>query len=160
MTPVELAALTRPELIFIDLPGSDQASALWTLSERMVEQGIVADARDLHAKLLEREKLCSTGVGAGVAVPHCKVKKLGQVVVAVAVLADPVEFGASDGRPVRLLFLVLSPTKAPAAHLQSLAAISKWVQADEHVDRILEQPSREAIWALLGGAVSAETGVT
>lgn len=146
---MELASFTRPELIFPELPGSDRSSALWALSDRMVSEGIVPEGRVLHEKLIEREQLCSTGVGDGVAIPHCKIKKLNQVVMAVGILAQPVDYGAADGRPVRLLFLVLSPEKNPAAHLQSLAAISKWIQADEHVNKILEQPDREAIYALL-----------
>ncbi len=146
---MELSTLTRPELIFPELPGSDRASVLFAFSECMVEQGIVSDARELHRKLLERESLCSTGVGNGVAIPHCKVKKLDRVVIALAILQEAVEFGASDEQAVRLLFLVLSPEKSPAAHLKSLAAISKWVQADAHVERILEQPDRESILDLL-----------
>lgn len=157
---MELATLTRPELIFPDLPGGDRSSALLALAERMVEEGVVSDTQQLHAKLLERERLCSTGVGDGVAIPHCKIKKLDQVVVAIGVLAQPIEFGASDGKPVRLLFLVLSPEKSPAAHLQSLAAISKWIQADARVEKILEHPDREAIFALLEESASTtEAGV-
>lgn len=158
---MELSNLTRAELIFPELPGNDRASALRAISERMAELGIVPDARILEAKLLERELLCSTGVGDGVAIPHCKIKKLEQVVVAVGILAQPIEFGATDGQPVRLLFLVLSPEKNPAAHLQSLAAISKWIQAEARVARILEQPSPEAVLALLGEPASTvEAGVT
>lgn len=153
---MELATLTGPELIFPELEGTDRTSALLALSERIVEQGIVSDANQLHQKLLEREGLCSTGVGDGVAVPHCKVKKLGRVVVAIGVLREAIEFGASDGKPVRLLFLVLSPEKEPAAHLKSLAAISKWIQADSHVQRILEQPDRESILDLLRVPIASE----
>lgn len=142
---MELASLTRAELIFPELGGTDQASALWALSERMAQKGIVNDAHQLYEKLLEREELCSTGIGEGVAIPHCKVKKLDRVIVAVGILREGVEFGASDGLPVRLLFLVLSPEKSPAAHLKSLAAISKWVQTDSHIEQILRQPDRQSI---------------
>lgn len=146
---MELSTLTREELIFPKLEGSDVASALWAFSECMVKQGIVNDVHQLYEKLLEREDLCSTGVGAGVAIPHCKVKKLNEVVVAVGILRSAIDYGASDGQPVRVLFLVLSPEKEPAAHLKCLAAISKWVQADSHVERILQQPDRDGILGLL-----------
>lgn len=146
---MELANLTSPELIFPALPGSDRASALLALSERVVEQGVTQDAQELYSRLLEREKLCSTGLGDGVAIPHCKIEQLDQVVIAVGILENPIEFGATDGVPVRLLFLVLSPEKAPAAHLQSLAAISKWVQTASHVEQVLQQPDREGILNLL-----------
>lgn len=151
---MELSNLTRPELIFTDLPGGDQTSALRSLAECIVEEGVVDDAQVLLERLLEREKLASTGLGDGVAIPHCKIKKLDSVVIAIGVLRESVDFFATDGKPVRLLFLVLSPEKSPAAHLQSLAAISRWIQADAHVDRILEKPDRETILSLLKSPAS------
>ncbi|MFQ5527798.1 MAG: PTS sugar transporter subunit IIA [Thermoanaerobaculia bacterium] len=157
---MELEGLTRPELIFPSLAGSDQASALWALAESMAKAGVIADAHRVYEKLLEREELGSTGIGDGVAIPHCKVKRLEEVVVAVGILGEAVDFGASDGLPVRLLFLVLSPEKSPAAHLKSLAAISRFVQADSHVQRILERPERDFILELLRQDATEGTGVT
>ena len=107
----------------------------------------------------EREELGSTGIGSGVAIPHCKVERLEEVIVAIGILDEAIEFGASDGLPVRLLFLVLSPESSPAAHLKSLAAISRWVQADSHVERILEEPSRDFILELLSEVAPEGTGV-
>lgn len=156
---MELGALTRPELIFPDLAGSDQASALWAFAEAVAAEEVITDAHQVYEKLLEREELGSTGIGNGVAIPHCKVKRLTEVVVAIGILGEAVEFGASDGLPVQLLFLVLSPENAPAAHLKSLAAISRWVQADSHVERILEQPDRRFILELLGQEAAEGSGV-
>ena len=156
---MELEALTRPDLIFPELPGSDRASALWALAESLAEAGAIPDAHQVYDKLLEREELGSTGIGHGVAIPHCKVKHLSEVVVAIGITREAVGFGASDGLPVRLFFVVLSPEKAPAAHLKSLAAISRWVQAESHVERILDRPDREAILELLRQGASEGTGV-
>ena len=81
--------------------------------------------------------------------PHCKIDGLDEVVVAVGLFGKGIEFEATDDEPVRLLFLVISPDAAPAEHLQSLAAISKWVKADHHVERILELREPQAIYDLL-----------
>ena len=157
---MELGALTKPELIFPELAGSDQASALWAFAEAMATAEVIDDAHQVYEKLLEREELGSTGIGNGVAIPHCKVKRLSDVVVAIGILREAVDFGASDGLPVRLLFLVLSPESEPAAHLKSLAAISRWVQADAHVERILRRPDRGFILELLRQGATEGTGVT
>ncbi len=146
---MRLSSLTRPDLIFVDLPGADGPTVLRAFAERVVEQGVVPDADVLYRLLLEREKLGTTALGEGVAVPHCKMSGLDDVVVAVGTFSKGIEFEAADGQPVQLLFLVISPQSAPAAHLQSLAAISKWVKADHHVERILEVQEPQAIFEML-----------
>ena len=146
---MQLHSLTRPELIFPNLPGQDTRSILRALAERLVAAEVVGDAGEVYELLREREQLGSTGIGSGVAIPHCKLKGLDRVVLVVGTSREGVDFGAVDEELVRLFFLVLSPAKDPAAHLQSLAAISKWVKADRHVQRILEQEDAEAIHELL-----------
>ena len=147
---MRLSSLTRPDLIFVDLPGADGPTVLRAFAERVVERGIVPDADQLYKRLLEREKLGTTALGHGVAVPHCKIDSLDRVVVAVGLFRKGIEFEAADDLPVRLLFLVISPDAAPAEHLQSLAAISRWVKADHHVERLLELEEPLAIFELLG----------
>jgi mannitol/fructose-specific phosphotransferase system IIA component (Ntr-type) len=146
---MHLSSLTRPDLIFVDLPGADGPTVLRAFAERVVERGIVPDADLLYRRLLEREKLGTTALGQGVAVPHCKIEGLDEVVVAVGLFPKGIDFEAADDQPVRLLFLVVSPSAAPAEHLQSLAAISRWVKADHHVERILDLQEPQAIFELL-----------
>ena len=146
---MRLSSLTRPDLIFADLPGADGPTVLRAFAERVVERGLLPDADLLYRRLLEREKLGTTALGEGVAVPHCKIDGLDEVMVAVGVFSKGIDFETTDGEPVRLLFLVISPTAAPAAHLRSLAAISKWVKADHHVARILKEREPQAIFELL-----------
>lgn len=146
---MRLDSLTRPELIFSQLAGSDRSSILRAFAERMAERGVVADAGLLYQRLWEREQLGSTGIGAGVAIPHCKMSGLERVVLAIGIAKGGVDFGAADGQEVRVLFLLISPTDAPAEHLQSLAAISRWVRADHHLDQILALDTQEEIYELL-----------
>ncbi len=147
---MQLSSLTRPDLIFDDLSGADCPTVLRSFAERVAEYGVVPDADMLYRRLLEREKLGTTALGHGVAVPHCKIDGLDEVVVAVGLFRQGIDFEAVDEEPVRLLFLVISPSAAAAAHLQSLAAISKWVKDDHHVDRVLELEEPQAIFQLLG----------
>ena len=137
---MRLEALIDPELIYNDLVCSDRSTLLRALAERLVLSGQFDDADEIYGRLWEREQLGSTGIGAGVAVPHCKMAGISEVVVAVALLREEIQFGAVDGEPVRLVFLVVSPEDQPAAHLHALAAISKWIKADFHVERLLADP--------------------
>lgn len=146
---MRLSSLTHPDLIFLDLPGADGPTVLRAFAERVVERGIVSDADQLYRRLLEREKLGTTALGQGVAVPHCKIDGLDKVVVAVGLFRKGIDFEAADGQPVRLLFLVVSPAAAAAEHLQSLAAISRWVKTDHHVEQVLKVQEPQAIFELL-----------
>lgn len=147
---MHLQALTRPDLIFLDLPGTDRPTVLQALAECLVGRGVTDDAADLYAKLLEREELGSTAIGFGVAIPHCKLHGLKRVVLAVGVSRRPVDYEATDDKPVRLFFLLVSPVGAPADHLRSLAAVSRWVRVEVHLERLLAASSPAAVFALLG----------
>lgn len=144
-----LDSFVTPELIFPDLAGPDPPAVLRDLAEQIAALGLVRDAGLLYQKLLEREQLGSTGIGAGVAIPHCKMKGLERAVLAIGLVKKGIDFGAVDGEPVRVLFLLVSPNDAPAEHLQALAAISRWVKADRHVEKILHASERQAIYGLL-----------
>jgi nitrogen PTS system EIIA component len=146
---VRLGSLTRPELIFPDLPATDRAGVLHALAERVAGRGAVPNAVDLYQKLLEREQLGSTGIGSGIAIPHCKLPRLKTGVAAIGLVPQGVDFGAVDGKPVKVFFLIVSPSESPAEHLQALAAISRWVKGDRHAERLLELHDPEAVYALL-----------
>lgn len=146
---MQLGALTRPELVFLDVPGSDQSSVLRALADRLTAASEIEDADELYRRLMERESLGSTALGNAVAVPHCKMKRLERVIVAVGLSANDISYNTSDGQPVRLFFVVVSPQNDPTAHLQSLSAISRWIKADRHVERILDLTEPEDIYALL-----------
>jgi PTS system nitrogen regulatory IIA component len=144
-----LARLTRPELVFPDLPGSDSPTVLRALADRVAPYLPGSGAEELYHKLQEREELGSTGIGDRVAIPHCKIEGLDDPLLAIAVVPGGIDFHAVDERMVQLFFLLVSPADTPAAHLQVLANISRWVKNDRHVERILDRPDREAIYKLL-----------
>jgi PTS system nitrogen regulatory IIA component len=120
--------------VFQGLPGHTREEVLEELALRLAREGAVREAGELVSRLIERERLGCTGLGGGVAIPHCKLRDLAEVVVAVASTERPVDFGASDGIPVTLIFLVASPAEAAAPHLQALARISRLLRAPGVVD--------------------------
>lgn len=146
---VGLGSLIRPDLIFPDLPAADRAEVLRAFARRLAERGLVNDAEALFDKLWEREQLGSTAIGGGIAIPHCKVDRLKSGVVSVGRVPAGVDFGAADGQPVRLFFLVISPSQAPAEHLQILAAISRWIKGGGRVEALLGQPDAGALFEYL-----------
>jgi PTS system nitrogen regulatory IIA component len=144
-----LDTLVRPEHVFSNLEGTDRPTVLRAISELVEECGLVRSADELYERLWEREELGSTGVGGGIAIPHCKYKGIPEVIVAVGICGEAVEFDSIDGEPVGVLFLVISPENAPADHLRVLAAISKWVKGGSRSDQIRSLNEPAAICALL-----------
>ncbi len=102
--------------------------------------------------IAERERLGTTGFGSGVAIPHGKVEGLKTIYCMFARLAEPIDYKAIDGRPVDLVFLLLSPPDAGAEHLKALAAISRIVRHGPTIEKLRGARSRDAFAAVLMGA--------
>ena len=99
--------------------------------------------------LQERESLGPTGVGNGVAIPHGKLPKLGNVFGLFARLERPVDFEALDGQPVDLVFLLLAPEGAGADHLKALARVARLLRDPETARKLRASNGAEAIYAVL-----------
>ncbi len=125
----ERDALVDPRRVFHRIPGATREEVLEDLAARLAADGSVADPAELARRLIDRERIGCTGLGGGVAIPHCKLRGLAEIVVALATTAMPIDFGAPDGRPIDVIFVVASPAEAPAAHLQILARISRLIRA-------------------------------
>lgn len=138
-----------PRLVFSGIPGDTREEILSELSERVAAAGFVKDARQLAARLLDRERLGCTGLGGGIAIPHCKLPDIDHVAVAVASTQRPVEFGAADGRPVDLVFLVVSPANAAAAHLQALARVSRLLRVPGVTESLRQASTRDGLIGVL-----------
>jgi PTS system nitrogen regulatory IIA component len=105
--------------------------------------------------LLQREKLGSTGVGNGVAIPHGKLQKLGNVFGLFARLERPIDFEALDGQPVDLVFLLLAPEGAGADHLKALAKVARLLRDPDIAHKLRESSDSEALYAVLTMTPSA-----
>ena len=105
--------------------------------------------RTIYEILLQREKLGSTGVGHGIAIPHGKLAKLNKLFGLFARLDRPVDFEALDGEPVDLVFLLLAPEGAGADHLKALARVARLLRAPEIARKLRESRDAETLYAVL-----------
>ena len=127
----------REELIFLDLHPKDMRECLELMVGMAAAAGVIPDPADALARLLERERTMSTGMGGGVAVPHAKTEKCRDMVVAMGRVVDGVDFKAIDGRPVRIVFLLLGPPDSTRLHVDLLARIAYLVKTPGTLDTIL-----------------------
>jgi PTS system nitrogen regulatory IIA component len=133
------------------LPGGSKKSLLQQLAQ-LAGQRLGMDPVAINASLAEREQLGSTGFGQGVAIPHGKVEGLGQIYCLFARLSEPLDYKAIDGRPVDLVFLLLSPPNSGAEHLKALATISRVTRNSAVLEKMRGARSRDALAAVLLGA--------
>jgi PTS system nitrogen regulatory IIA component len=109
------------------------------LCELLKANGRITDADAVKVSLLEREKLGSTGIGQGIAIPHAKCAAIDHVVAALGVSKKGIDFDALDGEPVYLIFLLVAPPDSSGLHLKALARISRLLK-----DKFFRQALREA----------------
>ena len=145
---MELTDLLKPESVIANLKATSKKQALQELSKRIAEI-IDQDERDIFGILLEREKLGTTGVGDGIAIPHGKLKSLEKLHGFFARLERPVDFDSIDERPVDLIFLLLAPESAGADHLKALARVSRLLRDKDNCEKLRGSDNPEAIYALL-----------
>lgn len=107
-----------------------------------------ADARVIVERLVERERLGSTGFGGGIAIPHGKIEGLDRVVGMFARLDQPIDFAAIDDLPVDLVFVLLSPVDAGVEHLKALARVSRRLRDKAFVAKLRGAGSNDALYAL------------
>lgn len=105
--------------------------------------------RVIYETLLQRERLGSTGIGKGIAIPHGRVPGLAKLAGLFARLARPVEFDAQDGEAVDLVFVLLAPENAGADHLQALARIARLLRLPGMAQTLRQTEERDALYAIL-----------
>ena len=138
----------RPAAILPALKAGNKKQILQELAKKAAE--ITGQPEDIiFTTLQERERLGSTGVGQGIAIPHGKLPGLSQVHAVFARLERPVDFEAVDGNPVDLVFMLLAPPDAGADHLKALAKVSRLLRNTALCEKIRGATSSDAIYALL-----------
>jgi PTS system nitrogen regulatory IIA component len=141
--------------IFHDL-GAASKKALFQSVAGLAGKLFVLEQREIGERLGERERLGSTGFGAGVAIPHGKIDGLTHVVGLFAKLAQPIEFAAIDGLPVDLVFVLLSPPDAGVDHLKALARVSRRLRDRAFVAKLRGAGSADALYALFASGESRD----
>ena len=143
-----LTDLVAPSAIVPALKVNNKKQVLQELSARAAELTGQSE-RAIFEILLQREKLGSTAVGNGVAIPHGKLSKLGRLFGLFARLERPIDFEALDGQPVDLVFLLLAPEAAGADHLKALARVARLLRDPEIARKLRESRDTDALYAVL-----------
>jgi PTS system nitrogen regulatory IIA component len=143
-----LTDLVAPNAILPALKVNNKKQAIQELAARAAELS-GQNERAILEILLQREKLGSTAVGNGVAIPHGKLTKLGRLFGLFARLQKPIDFDALDGQPVDLIFLLLAPEAAGADHLKALARVARVLRDPEIARKLRESPGADALFAVL-----------
>lgn len=105
--------------------------------------------RDIVLAAMERERLGSTGVGSGVALPHARIEGIKDVYAIFARLETPIEYDSIDERPVDLVTLLLAPKNAGGAHLRALAKVSRTLRKPDMRQRLRAAPNKESLLTIL-----------
>ena len=146
----DLSAILSPDAIDDDLVAANKKALIQQLAAA-AGRLCGLSAKDIVASLNAREKIGSTGFGAGTAIPHGKLEGLDRVFGYFARLTQPIDFQAIDGLPVDLVFLLLSPPDAGADHLKALATVSRLFRDRQAVAKLRGARSKDALFALLAG---------
>lgn len=122
---MNLDELLAPELTFCNVQGGSKKRLLETSSELIAEKIGQVDPGQIFEALIAREQLGSTGIGNGIAIPHCRIPRLQKTLGCLIKLKSPVDFDAIDREPVDLLFFLLVPENTLKGHLEALKTIAE-----------------------------------
>lgn len=136
---MKIKNLLIQDMILLGLESVEREEVLKEMAGFLKKRNRIMKEKDLYEKLTQRERLGSTAIGEGVAIPHCKMKGIKDPVVMLAVSTKGVNFHSLDGKPSHLFFLVASSPDTPSLNLQILAAIAHLVRkANSLLKKILE----------------------
>jgi len=145
---MDISALITPDRVVAHLKATSKKQALQELARRAAAFTGLHE-RAIFEVLLERERLGTTGVGHGIAIPHGKLPSLDRLYGLFARLDAPIDFDAIDEQPVDLVFLLLAPESAGADHLKALARVSRLLRDRAFCEKLRGSTNSDALYALL-----------
>jgi len=134
---MKLTEILQPDCIKVSLESRDKRAAITELVDLLDSQGLLLDRDVVLDAVLMREETRSTGIGSGIAIPHGKCKATKELVMAVGITQQPIDFESVDGKPVKIILLLVSPIDQTGPHIQALATISR-LMLDEEFKKNLE----------------------
>jgi PTS system nitrogen regulatory IIA component len=145
---MNISDLLAPDAVIAALKVQSKKQLLQDVSARAAAQTKLPE-RKIFEILNERERLGSTGVGQGIAIPHGRVPDLKTIVGVFARLESPIDYDAVDKQPVDLVFMLLAPADAGADHLKALARVSRLLRNQQACEKLRAATKAEALYAIL-----------
>jgi nitrogen PTS system EIIA component len=146
---VKLTAILSPDQVLADLQGRTKRDVMEELCQNLSRHRPGLDPRELMEVLAERERLGSTGIGDGVAIPHGKLPNLDNLLLAFGRSKAGVDFDSLDGRPAHLFFMVVAPESSAGVHLKALARISRLLKSNVVRRELMQAGDAEEIYHLI-----------
>lgn len=145
---MNISDLLAPEAVLASLKAQSKKQLLQELAARAQSRTQLPE-KQVFETLNEREKLGTTGVGAGIAIPHGRMAGITGITGIFARLESPIDYEAVDGQPVDLVFMLLAPENAGADHLKALAKVSRLLRNQQTCEKLRAAQSAEALYAIL-----------
>ncbi len=146
---MKITEILSPEMVLPDLKGTTKAEILNELAGCFAAQYPAMKSADLAAVLAERERLGSTAIGDGIAIPHGKVRGVSKILGAFGRHRTGVDFESLDGGPTRLFFVLVAPEDSTSLHLKALARVSRLFKDNAFRDRLLAAGEADEIYRLI-----------
>lgn len=134
---MKISDILTEEIIEIRLDASDKNEVINKMVDLANKSGKITDLEIVRNCVFDREKLVSTGVGKGFAIPHGKTNEITDIIAAFAILKEPVEFDSIDGEKVKFVFLLVGKDSMLNTHIKLLSRISRLMNKDEFRERLL-----------------------
>jgi fructose-specific phosphotransferase system IIA component len=144
-----LTQILQPNCIKVPVESRDKEAVIAELVDLLDAKGLLSDRNAALQAVLTRERIQSTGTGAGIAIPHGKCNAVKELVMAVGITREPIEFQSVDRKPVTILLLLISPTDQTGPHIQALARISRLMLNEDFKRKFEKAASAEEAYELL-----------
>lgn len=145
-TSLTIDNILAPELTLCLAPASSKKRVLESIAERIHYQDETLSETDIFNNLVSRERLGSTGIGEGIAIPHCRLDGLDRVIGVLMTLAEPVDFDAIDNQPVDLVFALIVPKEATSEHLELLSQLAEKFNDDAFCQRLRQCTDTDSLY--------------
>ncbi|MCY4606250.1 MAG: PTS sugar transporter subunit IIA [Gemmatimonadetes bacterium] len=149
---MNLLDILSPESTIVDLKGESKEDIIAELVNSLPVGDEITDRDQVLQAVLDREKIMSTGIGDGIAIPHGKSAAVTELVAAMGTQRRGVDFDALDGEPAFVFFLLVSPANVSGPHIKALARISRLLKNDEFKKKLIEADSAKEIIATIEAA--------
>ena len=144
-----LTQILQPDCIKVPVENRDKEAVITELVDLLYANGLLLDRDEALEAVLTREQTQSTGTGAGIAIPHGKCNAVKELVIAIGIAHEPIEFNSIDGKPVTILILLVSPADQTGSHIQALASISRLMLNEEFRQQLEKVTSPDEVYELL-----------
>ncbi len=146
---MKLSELLNEDRILFNVKFSSKEDAIIKMVDSLKNDPLIRDLDEVKKAVIEREKIMSTGVGNGFAIPHAKTKGADGFLAVLAKLSEPLDFDSHDGEPVKLIFMLLGKETMVSEHIKMLSRISRLMNNDDFRSQLVNAESKEDIIGLL-----------